>query len=97
MILMTWLLALGLAVNPTDQAAVALALAKAQRERPVPVKTANPFPPQTLPQKQAATHSHLCRNCGTEFWHADDSFGVAADHRCPNCGSGPWWTVYRRR
>lgn len=44
----------------------------------------------------AATHSHVCGRCGTEFWHGDDSFGKAADHACPKCGYGPNWTIYRR-
>lgn len=97
---MSWLLALGLAANPADQAAVALALAKAQRERPAPVAPTPvrpPLAPIVRPVVKTATHSHLCPNCNTEFWHADDSFGKVQDHRCPSCGAGPIWQVYRKR
>lgn len=39
---------------------------------------------------QAGQHSHLCRHCGTEFWHGAESAGSTQAHRCPNCGRVEW-------
>ena len=41
-------------------------------------------------------HSHRCPRCRAEWWHADASHGIAADHTCPACGYGPVWGVYQQ-
>lgn len=53
------------------------------------------LPKNTSAASHAGQHSHLCRSCGTEWWHGGEKFGSTSAHKCPNCGKLEW-TVHRQ-
>ena len=53
------------------------------------------LPKNTSAVSHAGQHSHLCRSCGTEWWHGAENFGSTSAHKCPNCGRVEW-TVNRQ-
>lgn len=48
------------------------------------------LPTASVSTGKPGQHSHLCTNCGTEWWHGDSSLGSVPAHRCPNCGVIEW-------